>query len=198
MSTEGKRIALEVLDALKAEMGKKAFNQMADSWLAEHDRQQQAARTAAEVARQPATVTMTSSRGSCTCESVPRADGRGATLTNCMCEPRAASEPRVRELIREEPTRVETRQDIDAAIDRGARKLADERFGGNYAAGVCAFGETEEGRRLYQAQWMTPVEPVSAPRQAAEAPTGVFPSEDELRADYMAFTEQCRRTALGQ
>ena len=194
MSAQGKQIALEVLEAVKAQMGERAFAEMADAWLAEADQQDRTARTAREVVRQPATVTMSSSRGTCSCESMPRADGRGATLTNCACEPRAASEPRPKE----EPVTpvLNTRSAIEAEVARRAeqhrqqfRDLTPEQAEAHVWA-----SEPE----LYARYCDLPAELPTAPRQATEAPTGIMPTQDELRADYLAFAERCQRAAGGR
>ena len=58
--------------------------------------------------------------------------------------------------------RVETRQDVDQAIDAGARRLA-EQLGVGYTEGYHAFLSEPEGRRLYELSFTAPVGALPAP-----------------------------------
>ena len=112
----GREIALDALLEVKRQMCARAFDEMADAWLAEAERRK--APGGPKAAQEPIRATLRQGGKVWDCDAVPRPGG--LALKNCAC--------RTNELQRhtEEPVKPPTRSDVEAQIQAKAQRFQEQ------------------------------------------------------------------------
>ena len=98
-----------------------------------------------------------------------------------------------------EATAVPTRASLETQVEAKARAYRDQHPGVTPEQAQAAVWLSEPD--LVEAWNAAPAELPTTSCQATEAaepPTGVMPTQDELRADYLAFAERCGQAASGR